>query len=154
MYIRRMLSWLHDPTGLLSPLLLQIAGLDDAMSLYRYLVIRGQVIVGKDHAAHFPSTDLSVAFSLRLEELEGVDVAGRYDDTDPPPVERTRYGEKIEDSSYVASYGGRLSLSEAPWERRMAEIGLSVTERGLFERDRGKAPQVGRLELVPRRSPS
>jgi len=149
-----MLAWLHDPTGLLAPLLLQVGSLDDAMSLYRYLVIRGQVLVGGDTAARFLSTDLSVALSLRLEELEGVNIAERYDGPEPPPVERTRYGEKIEDSSYVGVYGGRLSVSEAHWEKRMTEIGLSVTERSLYERERGRPAPVGQFEMVPRSSPS
>jgi hypothetical protein len=131
------MRWLRDPTGMMAALLEQIASLEEAMALYRYIVIRGQVLVSEQGASLFGTHQLATLFSLRLEELEGADLAARYGGYLEIGPSVTRYGERMEDASLVGFAGARMSANDTQWEERLAALGLSITDRNGYRLTHG-----------------
>lgn len=132
------MQWLTDPTGLLPKLLAQCQTIDEARSLFVYIMRQGQVLVSDQGAHVFDRNELAVILSLHLEALRGADIGARYATYGSLGPDATVYGKEI-----VGALDEPVSASapaSSP-EARLAMAGLRV-ERFQEWREQGRLSQI------------
>lgn len=136
--LRERMQWLTDPTGLLPKLLARCQTIDDAASLFVYIMRQGQVLVSDQEAHLFDRNELAVILSLHLEALRGADIGARYALYGALGPDGTVYGNEI-----IAALDGPVSASSpaSPPEARLALAGLRVEHFQMW-REQGRLCQI------------